>query len=291
MKYLKKGKEVYFIENKPVDITNEDWDILVILDACRYDCFKKVYEEVLGKNCGSLKLAISPATWTVEWLNKTFGKRYYGDMIYISANPFVNSKKRICHKQKYGDKRCFDAKKHFFKVIDVWAFGWSDDLGTVHPVEVNKAFHRVYLRYPKKRFIIHYMQPHQPYITVGGDQYGSLKPVGTKKERNFIKKIIQRYMTQRQIWYLKKIFKMPATSNLEKIYRKYGKEGIIKTYTNEIKFVLNYVKMLIDSIEANWVITSDHGERLENFWIDTHGGRRDKEVIEVPWLEIKKRSE
>ena len=140
------------------------------------------------------------------------------------------------------------------------------------------------------------MQPHQPYITIGGGNYGI--PIIKRDDQNKtitnsirikIKKILQKNLSQLEIWQLKKLFGMPATSNIEEIYRRYGKMGLIKVYKKEIKLVLKYVKMLTDSISINWLITADHGERVANFWKDSHSGRRDKEVIEVPWLEIKKR--
>ena len=51
----------------------------------------------------------------MDWLNKVF-LNFYKDIIYISANPYINSKIEV--KDSYGFK--FDAKKHFYKIVDVW---------------------------------------------------------------------------------------------------------------------------------------------------------------------------
>jgi len=291
----------YVVGGRKVNLVDEDWDILVILDACRYDIFRGVYKDVFENDDKiTLKKAISPATWTMEWLNKIFGENFYEDIIYISANPFINSKEKVCFKPRYGKMECFDAKKHFFKIVDVWDFGWNDDLGTVHPSQVNKAFVKFYLKYPKKRFILHYMQPHQPYITIGGDNYGIPKigksdrdltssSIYKKFSRVKLKEVAQKYLSQVQIWKIKELFGLPPTSNIERIYRMHGKKGMIAVYKQEIILALRYIKMLVDSISANWLITSDHGERIGNFWKDSHSGPRDKEVIEVPWLIIKNR--
>ena len=59
----------------------------------------------------------------------------------------------------------FSAKKHFYMVVNVWDFGWDERIGTVPPGEINRAVLRFYLKYPRKRFIIHYMQPHAPYLS------------------------------------------------------------------------------------------------------------------------------
>jgi len=282
---MKEPKKYYYrVDKEKIDIINHDWRILVILDACRYDVFREVYREIFGKSYGSLKKAISPATWTVEWLNKVFDNRYCEDIIYISGNPYINSKKKVCGTPEYGRRRCVEAKKHFFKVIDVWDFGWNNKLGTVHPIEINKAFHKAYLRYPKNRFIIHYMQPHQPYITLGKGGYGMSK---IPKKKTLGERIFKQLLSQTQIWMIKKWLNMPPGSKIEEIFREGGKKEIIRVYKNEVKYVLKYVKMLTDSIHTDWLITADHGERLANFWLNSHSGIGDREVIEVPWFEIK----
>jgi len=65
-------------------IWNKSWKYLIILDACRYDYFKRLYKRYLG---GWLKKVISPASETREWLMKIFRGKIYLDIVYISANP------------------------------------------------------------------------------------------------------------------------------------------------------------------------------------------------------------
>jgi hypothetical protein len=272
----------YLVNGKKIDILKEDWDFLVLLDACRYDYFKEVYRNHFHE--GSLKKAISPSTWTMEWLNKIFEDNYFDDIIYISPHPFINSKKEITFKDSFRDNRSFDGKKHFFKVIDVWRGNTINVLDTiVHPITVNRAFHKTYLKYPNKRYIIHYIQPHRPYITINDK---------VKVDYTPFERLLTIFFSPVQMWSLKRFLNKPSTSALEDCYRKNGKDGIIEVYKNEIGLVLDNLKMLIDSISGNWLITADHGERIANFWRFNsfeHGGRRDREVIEVPWFEIKKR--
>lgn len=269
----------YEVEGKEIDLLKEKWDILVVLDACRYDIFKQNYKDYFDK--GYLKKAVSPATGTAEWLRKTFGEDYLNNIIYISANP------------QFRQKMSNPDKKHFFKVIDVWKFGWVENLGTVPPLEVNKAFHKTYLRYPNKKFILHYLQPHEPYILLGGKNG---KPTDGKKLFNFNQKssdifnnILKILIKQRWgvLWKSQKYFGIKPQKYIGQVWYEYGNKGLKSVYEYELKRVLKYVKMLVDTISANWLITADHGERLgENFKYG-HGGSRDKEVIEVPWLKIK----
>ncbi|MHA1210691.1 MAG: hypothetical protein ACTSP1_16415 [Candidatus Freyarchaeota archaeon] len=105
--------------NREISIMNEEWDYLIILDAWGYDYFSNLYIDYLQ---GELEKVYSPASCTPEWRKKSF-KGYYKDVIYISANPYINSKVEI---------EGFSAKNHFSKIIDVWNWGWDEKLGTVH---------------------------------------------------------------------------------------------------------------------------------------------------------------
>jgi len=126
---------MYKVDGKAKNLLEEKWDFLIILDACRYDYFKDVYRNYLD---GNVKKAISPALHTMDWLNKVF-TGFYDDIVYISANPYINSKIEVT--DPHGNK--YKGKKHFFKIIDVWKWGWDSKLGTVPPGEVNKAVVKV----------------------------------------------------------------------------------------------------------------------------------------------------
>ena len=52
-------------------IHNTNWDLLIVLDALRYNDFKDIYPSILG-NGGTLKKAITPTTFTVGWLIEIF---------------------------------------------------------------------------------------------------------------------------------------------------------------------------------------------------------------------------
>ncbi len=68
------------------NVMNEDWDHLIVLDACRYDYFEKVWQKYLP---GKLRKKLSVGSTTVEWRDKTFTD-YYGDVVYISSNPYIS---------------------------------------------------------------------------------------------------------------------------------------------------------------------------------------------------------
>jgi len=54
-------------------INKQEWDFLIVLDACRYDYFAKMYQEFF---LGELKKVISSGIDTLSWLKHTFRKNF-----------------------------------------------------------------------------------------------------------------------------------------------------------------------------------------------------------------------
>jgi hypothetical protein len=271
----------YLVDGQSKNILEEDWKFLVILDGCRYDMFKEVYTGILGDR-GTLKKAISPATGTPEWLVKIFYNQDCSGIIYI--NPLIKFDIKIDLGRP---------KNYFFKVVNAWQTGWDDALGTITPQGTNDAFTKTYVKNPEKRYIIHYMQPHDPYITIGGEPGLTVAKYLENRERlkqrkNSIREIISnKILSDHMSWSLKKVLGAPSGHFLEEHYRTYGRKGVIEVFKNEIKLVLPYVKTLIDTCPGTWLIMGDHGTRLGEWGRYGHGGRRIKAVTEVPWLEIR----
>ncbi len=293
---------------REVRIMEEDWDNLIILDACRYDYFSRLYRDYFH---GKLKKVASLASSTLEWCKKSFQKRY-DDVVYVSANPYINSKSEL---------EGFGAKIHFHKVVDVWDSGWNERLGTVHPKEVNRALRMSIERYPSKRFIIHYLQPHGPYIGHGQHTEGFPRPninrgqiirgiqndqhhdrkVATntfQKGLEFISRLIGLgtpiaecvgFRVGNLEWKTREVLRLPPASPMDAMRRKVGVSGLQKAYLENLRFVLEFVVRLTDALQGSITISSDHGERLGERGRFSHGpGIRDPLLLEVPWLEVEK---
>lgn len=265
----------YRVEGKTVDLVDEPWDFLVVLDACRYDVFKHTLPLTGLK--GTVCKAISPATWTMEWLHKQF-PQYYSDIIYVSATPYVNSVMKVCHKPPLNDRLCYNAKHHFYKIVDVWRDGWDERFGTVPPGQVNKAFHTTYLQHPNKRYILHYMQPHTPYLCLPETQQGN----GGYHPNRF-QQMVNNLCSQRMVWLMKQRLHRPATSELEGWFRQFGTRGVMRCYQHNVLEALRSIRWLVQAVKGRWLVTSDHGERIMPWVGKPHSGRRDRAVIEVPW--------
>jgi len=264
------------------------WDFLVILDACRYDSFEQVYKEFFKNNNHKLMKGHTIGSCTADFMIKTFDGKY-DDIIYISGNPNMNSKCAVSGLDQLGQEYYYKGSEHFNKIVDVWDFGWDEKLGTVPPLQINKAFHREYMRNPDKKFVLHYLQPHLPYITLGGNPDPKAKPYQLKKRtdiRQKVKKKIKNKIPEMVKWNIKKFINMPVGNNVELFWRIGGRELIEEIYKDEIRFALSHVKMLMDHITGDWIITSDHGERICQLLKYTHGGKLDKDLREIPILTI-----
>ena len=225
-----------------------DWNVLIILDSCRFDTFKKV-NDIKGK----LIPLYSIGSTSGEWAQKTFIKKY-NDLIYISSCPIIG-------KVKY--------TKGFipFELIDILKDGFDEKLQTVLPEKVNETFLRLEYN-PKKRYILHYMQPHHPFLGKNG-----IKATG------FTQWKYGRVLGE-AVWDL---------IRNKKISLERAKQG----YESCLEFVLESVKKLLSSvnIEGKIVITSDHGQLFGEHGKIGHpqGSPAFEELRKVPYLEVNKK--
>jgi len=285
---------------KPIYVMEKDWDNLIILDACRYDYFKKLYHPYLK---GDLTKAYSLGSSTIEWCKNSFQEKR-DDVVYVSSNPFINSKVDVLN---------FKALDLFHAVINVWDWGWNKELGTVHPKTVNDVVKKIKDYYFDKRLIIHYLQPHEPYLCYAGSigfpkpkphswafmsvfemfKLDGLGPLNTLLSKLFDKlsKLSAgnaRLTGVSPLWKIREFLNLPATSPLEAVRRKVGDVGLRAAYADNLRFVLKYVAKIVKDLPGVTIVTSDHGERLGEGKRYSHPpGLFDPLLIEIPWFKVK----
>lgn len=232
-------------------ITENDWDTLIILDACRYDLFEE--ENTLP---GTLSRAISRGSSSREFLNENFGSGKFHDIVYVSANPFTS--------------QIFQGTFH--DIIPVYK-QWNDELQTVTPDTVTAVVREAHRKYPNKRIIAHYMQPHYPFIGTKGK---SIDHRGYSPNLDF------ESMESRPIWWQLQFGTLNATH-----------EEVLESYRENLQIVLENIKPLIDDLTGKVVVTADHGNLIgERMWpipvrVYGHPGKSYAPgLIEVPWLEL-----
>ena len=239
------------------NVLNEDWDCLIILDACRYDVFERIYEDYI--NFGELEKRISLGTETTSFLLRNFGDGYH-DIVYVTANPFVDEL----------------LSKNLFKIVPVWKFGWNGN--TVHPKTLYKYAVRTMAKYEGKRMVVHFIQPHFPFITI-------------KIEDETFDELRRAVIEGREPRIRNRKKRLDRISSLD-FYVKSDIAKLRKAYEANLKVTLPYVARLMRLVRGRIVVTADHGEafgeKLHNLIpIRVYGHPKDvpiKELLEVPWL-------
>ena len=105
-----------------VDIFNQDWDTLIILDACRDDVFNDMIQEY--EFSGRLESRISRGSATREWIRANFGERQLHDVVCLDSNGYYAQLKDV-----------INAETHKYHLIENNAFGGI----SVHADSVTKA--------------------------------------------------------------------------------------------------------------------------------------------------------
>lgn len=287
--------------SRRIDVMGEEWDHLIVLDGCRYDFFS---EACWSHFEGDLEKVISPGSNTVEWRDNSFPGRY-DDVVYVSANPYINSRVAV---------RGFNSKGHFHDVVDVWDWGWDGELGTVHPETVNEAALESMEKNPGKRLIIHYLQPHCPYVGLQpeGTGYPTQEPgfrtvLDSTTENQGVPWIRWRlydlvsafsenpvvrhlgFLGEGRLWGLRESFGLPPASPMDAARRVLGVDGLRGAYRENLETVMRYASELLEALSGTVVVTSDHGERLGEGGRFSHGhGLSDRLLLEVPWLVVRR---
>jgi len=226
-----------------VDPFDADWDTLVVLDACRYDMFERQSDLP-----GRLERRQSRASTTVEFLRATVDGRDLLDTVYVTANP-----------QLYQHRAEIDAD--FAAVVDVWSGeGWDDDHGTVPAAAVTDRAVAAARERDPDRLVVHYMQPHHPFVADPLDGDAGLARTGSHSN----------------------------TANPWVALRRgeLSTERVWDAYEATLRHVLEAVATLLDNVEGRVAVTADHGNLFGEWGLYGHPMYTPvPALLSVPWAE------
>jgi hypothetical protein len=248
-----------------IDIMSEDWDFLIILDACRYDAF----EEVIDID-GELKSVISRGSHSIEFCKKNFEDKQYHDTVYVTANGYgAQIAEGVFHDLIFTDE------DDLVPEVDVLH---SSHEGMAPSTVYDAALDAVN-KYPNKRIIIHFMQPHDPYLGEKAEVLRSrVESDGLTVISRDPKKIKKHNVSE-----------CNTVSTLAGAVEKgYVTENELQTiYYENLEVVSEYVSDLVESLTGEIVVTADHGEMLGERNIIGHPKYKYfNELREVPWLRV-----
>lgn len=271
---LKKGVYYPFVglwysltSRRPIgtNIYDREWDVAIILDTCRVDGIKELESEY--DFIHDVDSVVSVGSSTPEWLINTFSTKWEDQIrrtTRISANGF----------DEYILVRQLDPPE-----LDKVPFSWPDfsrvphskfdnleilyggefhdeRLGTVPPTQVTERGIAVARNGDWDRLMLHYIQPHAPYISDAIADGGELSEIES-----------------RPMWALRS----------GRIDRATGWE----MYLDNLRLVLDSIKVLLENLDAEKVVlTADHGESFGEYGgkfghID---GYLTPQVRKVPWI-------
>lgn len=236
------------------DFWDEDWEVLLILDACRPDLMREACEvgnyEWLPES-EELETVRSPASTSHEWMESHFSSEHADEMestAYVTANLFIQD----YDFEQFGAFSQLTAepvdgiqvtipRRLTDRAIDIWRR--RNELGV-------------------ERMIIHYMQPHTPFRSKPS-WFDGEEPL-TGWGNGFVQ-LRDGLLSYDEFW---------------------------AAYFDNLQWVLDDVDLLTTNCDADMVVTSDHGNGLGELGIYGHPNGIPFDVVrEVPWVPISGRDE
>ncbi|WP_254761520.1 sulfatase-like hydrolase/transferase [Natrinema marinum] len=245
------------------NVYERDWDILIILDACRVDTLREVADEY--DFIEDIDTIWSVGSQSDEWMANTFTETYHEEIEqthYVVGNGHVSQLFERGDLPPKNNTTPIDFSKWdlvdlaTFDAVDmVWRDYHDDTYHVVLPrVMTDHAIEAGRQDNPDK-LIVHYMQPHLPYI---GQSVCEGRPP-TDIERDGYKRL--------------------ETGDAEH-------EEVYRLYKETLRFVLDDIETLLENINAETVaITADHGEAFGELGAYGHPEGFPHPIVKrVPWI-------
>jgi len=223
-------------------VYEREWDTLVVLDACRGDLFHTVAPEF------DLFDEIS-TTWSVgssssEWLENTFnGATEAAQTVMVTGNTWSD---------RYLNAGAFAA------FDEVWKYAWDEDINTVPPSAVTDRAIAHARDGDHDRLVVHYMQPHHPFIPdpITGD--GGMARTGS-------------HSSESNPWIMLRRGERQVTD-------------VWEAYEANLRYVLPEVETLVENLDGKIAVTADHGNLFGEWGLYGHPMETPvPALLRVPW--------
>jgi hypothetical protein len=222
-----------------------DWDVLVILDACRVDLLRSVADEYgFVGSADDVDRVGSVGSMSKEWMAKTFDDDHAGEVsetVYVTANAF--------------SERILD-EDDFLELDEVWRYAWDEAEDTVLPRPVTDRAIRAGREHDPDRIIVHYVQPHHPFLSIDGFEAATFGPDSSDTVVDALRK------------------------------GRIDRDRFMSAYRDNLRAVLDDLELLLSNIDGDVAITADHGDALGEWGVYDHPvGFLHPAVRTVPWVE------
>jgi len=241
-------------------VLEEDWDVLLVFDACRVDLIAEVARagnhDVLDGFDPEQHVRDSVASRSPEWIAKTFDFERYSDQLanlaYVTANPH---------------SRDVEAPERFSTFDEVWRYGWDHDIGVTPPRAVTDRLIDTARRTEPDRIVAHYMQPHLPFRSLVDDhpEWFKFDP-GPEADDDAAFKTLWRRLRDDEV----------------------SHDVVWEAYVDNLEWVLEEIELIRESLDADRVvITADHANAMGEWWCYGHQSTAPIRAMKrVPWVEF-----
>lgn len=229
---------------RPLD---HDWDVMIILDACRFDLFQEFApEHPVYEQFDSVSSKYSCASTSREWFEKGFGSAHddeVSDVHYVTQNPFLA---RV------------DLER-FHHVERLWNVEGQAETGRLTPSTVTDVALDAYESTEADRFIVHYLPPHAPFLHCEGKYDLGEKSWGGESH---------------DVWFGLQV-------------NEFDEDEIWEDYGQNLLTVLDEVSRLRKCVSGDIVVSADHANGIGEFGQYGHPGYVPLPAIkQVPWAEM-----
>lgn len=247
-RYLSPRRYAFELAHAGKDRSNpltRDWDNLILLDACRADYLRAEFDGQYDGQYDVEEVVLDSST-SGGFIDTYTSSGAFLDTVYVTANPFVS---RVPQGTFADVMTTFDAAEtdeFQMSLVEDVSRSWSPE----RVLELAKDAHE---RYPDKRLLVHFMQPHAPYF---GDRAAEL--------RRRLNDDGIRFWAWDDDLDRADLDEGDVLSHL--LYA--AKEGHItaeelqECYAENLAYVLEYAFDLADHLDGRTVFSSDHGEKI-----------------------------
>lgn len=241
--------------NYGASMWDRQWDVLIILDACRYDLFCEVAPEYEFLP-DDPDWVYSPASQSREWMERHFRENHRHETertALMSGNVFT--------------REDWVEPDHFAHLDEIWKHSWDDDLGTIPPRPVTDASVDFWRNHrdaaDADRMIAWYLQPHNPFVETEWSEGWDRDIIGRADEHS------------KSVWQKLRDGDLDASE-------------VWEAYRDNLRYVLDDVALLVENLDADRVaITADHGNGFGEFGIYGHPPYVPHPALKrVPWVEV-----
>jgi hypothetical protein len=246
------------------NVFDREWDLLIILDACRVDALEAVADEY--EFVTDVESMTSVGSTSFEWMNHTFAAEYTDEVRrtgYVTGNTYTD---RVLAQDGYTGSAPMPFGPETYDVVppaefghleELWKAKFDDDsewvvgdgdgsrrgprYATERAIEVGRSE-------DLDRLVVHYMYPHDPF------------PLADEAVQHPFDALRGGEASRDEVW---------------------------EAYLDNLRFVLDEVELLLENVDAETVaITADHGEAFGEYGFYRHViGCPIPCMRQVPWVE------